>query len=230
NSGRSSGGVKFETVDNLLAGQLVTPRNPAGSLVYKVIWSGAMPPGGSLSHAKSLEVLECWITKGASPEGGECVTELGLAGDETVKTPTPQRPPHPGPGHQDDDDDHDDDDGRDDDDCDDDDADEDDDEDSDDDSSDPDQPPTPISFTRVYNEVLEPSCEGCHSTDWPSEGVSVSSYEEVMEVDGLVVPGDPGNSLLYDVVATDFMPHGTDPLPPEQKALLFDWIQQGAKP
>jgi hypothetical protein len=58
-------------------------------------------------------------------------------------------------------------------------------------------------------------------------GVNLTTYEEVMKY---VVPMDPDGSLLLSSVKIKSMPlYGNPPgLPPEELALINEWINSGA--
>ena len=97
----------------------------------------------------------------------------------------------------------------------------------------------PISFNRKIRPILADICFNCHGSDAAATegGVRLDSFEEATG-DGdsgepIIVPGDSENSeLIKRILDSD------DPMPPadfakqltdEQKQLLKDWVDQGAK-
>ncbi|MBL7695497.1 MAG: hypothetical protein JNK91_11660 [Ferruginibacter sp.] len=108
-------------------------------------------------------------------------------------------------------------------------------------------PPTPIdggtqacSTDTVYfqNKVLPlivSSCAkpGCHDAISRQDGIELTSYDKIM-ASGEVRPGDPNNSDLYEVL-NETRPDKIMPRPPSapltaaEKAIIYKWIQQGAK-
>jgi hypothetical protein len=45
---------------------------------------------------------------------------------------------------------------------------------------------------------------------------------------GLVVPGDPSNSILVEIISYGMMPPGGAPMPSGSLQTISDWIQAGA--
>ena len=89
-----------------------------------------------------------------------------------------------------------------------------------------------IYFNLQVLPILVSNCamNGCHSAASAMDGVILSSYQSVM-ASGIVTPGNPGNSDLYEVlVETDpddrMPPNG--PLSNQQIQLIQTWIAQGA--
>jgi len=73
--------------------------------------------------------------------------------------------------------------------------------------------------------------DGCHSNGSASDGVILTSYQAVMN-SGIVTPGNPDDSDLYEVLMEsdpdDRMPPN-GPLSSEQIQLIRTWIAQGAQ-
>lgn len=125
---------------------------------------------------------------------------------------------------------------------------------------------TPKSFTLLYQTVLGPSCSNdyCHYSGvgvrYSALDMSSRSYAYWSLVDQpaagpgcsrmgtRVVPGDPGDSLLYLKVSQTMAPCGAQmpanpttllttgtsefsgtPLPDDQQQLIADWIANGAQ-
>jgi hypothetical protein len=115
------------------------------------------------------------------------------------------------------------------------------------DSLDPNDPPieqTPpcdpdvVYFQQDVLPILQSSCgyAGCHDAATAEEGIILESYASLMnsQESNLVVPGQPQNSELYEVLVEDnpnkLMPPPADggPLSPEQIDLIWTWLEQGA--
>ncbi|HVR44155.1 MAG TPA: hypothetical protein VMS56_12010 [Thermoanaerobaculia bacterium] len=110
----------------------------------------------------------------------------------------------------------------------------------------PEPPPDPsATFTRVQTEIFTPTCTviGCHDTFGQSEGlvlVAGQAYANLvnrpstqMPALDRIEPGDPDRSYLYRKITGtagtgERMPAFSPPLPPEQIALIRDWIRRGA--
>ncbi len=82
-------------------------------------------------------------------------------------------------------------------------------------------------FERLQTKIFNPQCVRCHNTQHPKGDVDLSSYEKIMDRLGLVIPNDPDNSQMYQVIAAEQMPP-RDPLSEDDKALIFKWIEAGA--
>lgn len=93
---------------------------------------------------------------------------------------------------------------------------------------DPVVPVTPqISFKNDVAPIVIGNCgqSGCH--DGTREGRALTNYSQVMH---MVVPGQPYQSELFNVMATNgpnVMP--PSPLPNAQVKIVYIWILQGAK-
>ena len=93
--------------------------------------------------------------------------------------------------------------------------------------------PSTVSFEKQVLPILISNCamNGCHNSASASHGVILVSYQSVM-ASGIVSPGDPGESDLYEVlVETD--PYGRMPpngsLSNQEIQLIQTWIAQGAQ-
>lgn len=90
--------------------------------------------------------------------------------------------------------------------------------------------PNLVYFTNTIQPLLLSNCgfSGCHDAITHQEGLNVTTYESLMNGD-FVVPGDPGESELYDVIVDGEMPQSPYPhLSSEEAQLIYNWIQQGA--
>jgi mono/diheme cytochrome c family protein len=85
--------------------------------------------------------------------------------------------------------------------------------------------PTPITFTQINQNILQPSCVSCHSGSSSPGGVDLSSYAGVS---AQVVSGNPGQSRLYQAVSNGTMPPG-GALSQDKIQQISDWITAGAK-
>ncbi len=102
----------------------------------------------------------------------------------------------------------------------------------------------PPTFDNVYNKTLAPHCgstnSSCHSAAGPSTmsfADEATAYSDLLLPSKLdpkrdrVVPGDPACSLMIvrtDSPGADYqMPPG-DPLPPEERCALVQWVAAGA--
>ena len=102
-------------------------------------------------------------------------------------------------------------------------------------------PATPVLFSTHIRPVLARSpggCTGCHGTSATS-GFNLTSYDSLrgggqVSGDGIVVPGNPCDSILYQKLgpAPPFgarMPYNGPPFfSSDDLALLRDWIAEGA--
>lgn len=95
--------------------------------------------------------------------------------------------------------------------------------------------PDTVYFAKDVLPLILQSCamSGCHDQNSASDGVILTNYQNIIS-NGKVVPGNPGNSDLYDVItesdpAKVMPPPPASPLTAAQKALIYKWIMQGAR-
>lgn len=94
--------------------------------------------------------------------------------------------------------------------------------------------PDVVYFVQDVLPLLVSSCAqtGCHNTASHEDGIILESYEVIMSHADLVVPGEPGESELIEVLyetGDDLMPPPPNaPLTAEQINTLTRWIEQGA--
>jgi hypothetical protein len=94
-----------------------------------------------------------------------------------------------------------------------------------------------VDFSRDIRPILNQNCVHCHGGVRQKNGVSFIFREEALGVGKsgrrTIVPGKPeASELIARVTSTDpetRMPYHAPPLPPQQIALLRQWIKQGAK-
>lgn len=94
-------------------------------------------------------------------------------------------------------------------------------------------------YVKRISPILDAKCVSCHGEAKTKGGLRLDSYEHLMRggKDGaVIVPGNPGNSLLLKRVTLppddkQFMPaEGKPPLSQQEIALIGAWVQQGAAP
>ena len=95
-----------------------------------------------------------------------------------------------------------------------------------------------VSFAEEIMPIFERSCLSCHGE--PGEdgeivveaSLDMTTYEGIMagsEWGSVIEPGDPGESLLLDMVKVGDMPEDGDPLDPAEIELIEAWIAEGAE-
>src|SRR5258708_7668637 len=93
-----------------------------------------------------------------------------------------------------------------------------------------------IDYDRQVKPLFEKNCLECHSQDKRKGGLSLATYDDILDggKDGPVVrPGHAATSMLLARVSGDRdgdrMPKDEDPLRPADVALLQRWIDEGAR-
>lgn len=92
-------------------------------------------------------------------------------------------------------------------------------------------PAAEIDFDRDIAPLLIERCLGCHRGEDAEAQLDLTTLESLLaggENGAALVPGDSGESLLWQRVAAGEMPEDK-PLPADEKALLQQWIASGAK-
>src|SRR5262249_61625747 len=87
-------------------------------------------------------------------------------------------------------------------------------------------------FDRDVKPILTAKCLRCHGGQKTRAELDVRSKAGLLkggEGGPAVVPGSPEKSLLWIHVAADKMPPGKEKLTSDQKKILREWIEQGAK-
>jgi hypothetical protein len=95
-------------------------------------------------------------------------------------------------------------------------------------------PVPPVSYSAEVAPIFAMHCNSCHGS---AGGLSTRSWKELMQggdLGKLVIPGDPGRSLLRHFIdgsrnAEQRMPIGGAPLSREQIHTIARWIAEGAK-
>lgn len=97
----------------------------------------------------------------------------------------------------------------------------------------------PVSFQEDVKPILEANCTSCHTNGGKgveASGLDMSTHASLMKgtrFGPVIEPGDPVSSTLVLLLEGKAdpsinMPHGEDPLPSEQIAIIKRWIAQGA--
>ncbi len=88
-----------------------------------------------------------------------------------------------------------------------------------------------VSFERDVRPLLVARCLDCHSGETPAGGLDLTTREGVLkgsENGEVVEPGDPGSSVLVDMVENGLMPpKKADRLTTREQVILKDWIKAG---
>ncbi|NPV56246.1 MAG: hypothetical protein HPY76_06185 [Anaerolineae bacterium] len=88
-----------------------------------------------------------------------------------------------------------------------------------------------VSFANDVQPILDSRCASCHGLDRTSDGLDLTSYDNVMaggENGVVVLPGDAANSALVTLSESGEMPKRGPKLTPDQIQTLKDWVNQGA--
>jgi WD40 repeat protein len=94
----------------------------------------------------------------------------------------------------------------------------------------------PVSFKRDIAPILQNQCFACHGPKKSEGGYRVDQFEKVMAAGdsgshGFVARDVAASESLRRILSTDKderMPKDGDPLPPEQIALIKQWVEEGA--
>lgn len=82
-------------------------------------------------------------------------------------------------------------------------------------------------YAWLSENVFEPKCLSCHTTESASYGVDLSSYAQIIAT-GSVVSGDPSKSTLYTQTFAGLMPKSGTKLTDSENQAIHDWIKSGA--
>lgn len=92
-------------------------------------------------------------------------------------------------------------------------------------------PAATVSFANDVMPIIQSRCVRCHGEDRVEEGLLMRTYEDIMagsENGPVIVPGDPANSKLVELVANQEMPKRGPKLTPPQVQMITDWVAAGA--
>ena len=93
------------------------------------------------------------------------------------------------------------------------------------------EPATTVSFSADVLPIMESRCVNCHGGERVEDDLYLRSYDEIMAGSrngSVIIPGNPEDSLLVEVVVTQEMPKRGPKLTPIQVQLLSDWVAAGA--
>jgi mono/diheme cytochrome c family protein len=85
-----------------------------------------------------------------------------------------------------------------------------------------------VSFQADAQPILNARCVSCHGG---TDGLYLDNYVNVMNGSmgwPVVIPGDPVNSRLIQLVSSGYMPYGGPSLSQAQIQTLVDWVAAGA--
>ena len=96
-----------------------------------------------------------------------------------------------------------------------------------------------LSYAKDVKPILDQYCGECHMPGGPGaekSGFKVDNYRNVMKgtkFGPVIIPGSAESSTLYRLVAGKVdpsirMPHGKEPLKPEEIETIRQWIEEGA--
>jgi len=71
----------------------------------------------------------------------------------------------------------------------------------------------------------------CHGGEEVNEGLVLKTYAEIMAGSNngpVIAPGDPGNSLLIDLITQGKMPKKGPKLLPGEIRIITNWVAAGA--
>ena len=100
-----------------------------------------------------------------------------------------------------------------------------------------------IDYLQEIQPIFNNHCISCHSGTYGSGALELDSFERLIEGDSnngpVVLPFNADSSLLYKVLLRDSvivpnepiccrMPKNADPLPIDQRTVIYDWINEGA--
>lgn len=89
-----------------------------------------------------------------------------------------------------------------------------------------------VSFNDKIAPIFQERCVPCHNARNAKGQYNMATYSATLsegQSGPAIIPGEPEASDLYNFVVDGWMPYETDPLAPEQIALIKKWIQLGAR-
>ena len=92
-----------------------------------------------------------------------------------------------------------------------------------------------VSYSGDVAPIFAMRCNVCHGDAGTELNVSTGTYAGLMKPDGVIVPGDPDQSILVQLIEgkrgeAHRMPLHADPLSAAQIGIIRRWISEGAKP
>ena len=96
-----------------------------------------------------------------------------------------------------------------------------------------------VSYSAQVQPIIEQHCMECHQPGEPGymeSGLEMTSHASLMQgtrFGPIIEPGDAMNSVLVQLIEgrahpSITMPHGRNPLPDSEIAVLRAWVEQGA--
>ena len=94
----------------------------------------------------------------------------------------------------------------------------------------PDTKPENVSFSQDVQSIFDANCTSCHNGGGiPLDLTDGNSYNELNSTDGMVDPGNPDNSELYErITGTGALMPPSGSLPQGDIDLIYQWIEEGA--
>jgi uncharacterized membrane protein len=97
----------------------------------------------------------------------------------------------------------------------------------------------PVSYSAQVQPIIEKHCVECHAPGqlgYEESGLEMTSYASLMKgtrFGPIIEPGDSMNSVLIQLIEgrahpSIAMPHGRNPIPDSEIAVLRKWVEQGA--
>ena len=90
-----------------------------------------------------------------------------------------------------------------------------------------------LTYEKDVLPILKKHCNECHNAEKIKGGVSIEVADMKADVGRIVIPGKPGDSMLFEVLfRTDIknkMPPRGGPLPEKDLIKIRDWIRGGAR-
>ncbi|MDF1850339.1 MAG: DUF1592 domain-containing protein [Verrucomicrobiales bacterium] len=83
-------------------------------------------------------------------------------------------------------------------------------------------------FEEKVTTILTQRCLECHDSATDEGDLDLSRKLASHFEDGILIAGNAADSLLWESIESDEMPHKRDPLTPDEKAIIREWIDGGA--
>lgn len=93
--------------------------------------------------------------------------------------------------------------------------------------------PGSLSFSTHIRPLFARACFECHGLEATESGLDLRSVAAMLsggESGPALLPGDPEESLLYELIHDEQMPPDGPPLTSSERKLVADWIKSGAQP
>ena len=89
-----------------------------------------------------------------------------------------------------------------------------------------------VSYADEVQPIFDQHCVECHGNENTELGLNLATYEGAMagsDYGTVIEPGNPGGSLLIDMMESGDMPEDADPVPAEEIEIIKTWISEGAE-